>query len=76
MSPGLLASNLALTGAVAAILIKNKNTEYRSYFLSASVTAALGVSQPGLYGIALPMKNVLITSVLGGAIGGLYAGIA
>lgn len=75
MSPGLLASNLALTGAVAAVLIKTKNTEYRSYSLSASVTAALGVSQPGLYGVALPMKNVLIASILGGAVGGLYAGI-
>lgn len=75
MSPGLLASNLALTGAVAAVLIKTKNREYRSYSLSASVTAALGVSQPGLYGVALPMKNVLIASVLGGAVGGLYAGI-
>lgn len=71
MSPGLLVSNLALTGAVAAVLIKTKNREYRSYSLSASVTAALGVSQPGLYGVALPMKNVLIASVLGGAVGGL-----
>lgn len=75
MSPGLLASNIALTGAVFAVLIKTKSKDYRSYSLSAAITASLGVSQPGLYGVALPMKNVLIGSILGGAVGGLYAGI-
>lgn len=75
MSPGLLASNLALAGAVTAVLIKTKDREYRSYSLSAVITASLGVSQPALYGVALPMKNVLIASILGGGIGGLYAGI-
>lgn len=75
MAPGLLPSNLALAGACAAVILKSKNKDYRGYSLSATVTAILGVSQPGLYGVALPMKNVMIACIVGGGIGGLYAGI-
>lgn len=74
MTPGLLASNLALTGAAVAVFLKTKNTAYKSYSLSAAVTASLGVSQPAVYGVALPMKNVLMAAVIGGGIGGAWAG--
>lgn len=43
--------------------------------MTAVVTAALGVSQPALYGIAIPYKRVMIASIIGGLAGGLYAGI-
>lgn len=75
LAPGLLPSNLALAGAVAAVILKTKNEKYRAYSVSATVTAMLGVSQPALYGVALPMKKVLIASMIGGGIGGLYAGL-
>ncbi|MDE1548348.1 PTS transporter subunit EIIC [Jeotgalibaca caeni] len=75
LTPGLLPSNLALAGAVAAVILKTKNEKYRAYSVSATVTAMLGVSQPALYGVALPMKKVLIASMIGGGIGGLYAGL-
>jgi PTS system beta-glucosides-specific IIC component len=76
MSPGLLASNMALAGAALAVMIKTNNKDYRSYSLSATITAALGVSQPALYGIALPIRSVLIAAIVGGGLGGLYAGIS
>lgn len=76
MTPGLLPANLALAGATAAVILKTKNQGYRAYSVSASLTAALGVSQPALYGVALPMKKVLVATVIGGGIGGLYAGLS
>lgn len=75
MSPGLLPSNLALAGACAAVILKTRHEGYRAYNVSATVTAALGVSQPGLYGTALPLKKVMRASIIGGGLGGLYAGI-
>ncbi|OFK16267.1 hypothetical protein HMPREF2829_08640 [Aerococcus sp. HMSC072A12] len=75
-NPGMLAANMALSGAVLAVFFKTKHSGYKQYNLSACVTAAMGVSQPGLYGVAIPIKSVLIASILGGLAGGLYAGIS
>lgn len=75
LTPGLLASNLALAGAVFAIYFKTRNNAYKQYTVSAGVTSMLGVSQPGLYGVAIMFKQVMRGAVIGGGIGGLYAGI-
>lgn len=74
-NPGMLASNLAIAGAVFAVVFKTKSSSYRQYAISATLTAALGVSQPALYGVAIPMKRVLIASIIGGLAGGFYAGL-
>lgn len=74
-NPGMLASNLALAGAVFAVFIKTRHAGYKQYTLSATITAMMGVSQPGLYGVAIPMRSVLIASIIGGFAGGFYAGI-
>ncbi|AMB99056.1 hypothetical protein AWM75_03140 [Aerococcus urinaehominis] len=74
--PGMMASNIALAAAVLAVVIKTNSGSYRQYTLSATITAALGVSQPGLYGVAIPMRNVMVAAISGGLAGGLYAGIA
>lgn len=74
-NPGMLASNLALAGAVFAVFLKTRHLGYKQYTLSATITASMGVSQPGLYGVAIPMRSVLVASVLGGFVGGFYAGI-
>lgn len=75
LTPGLLASNLALAGAALAVMVKSKNSNYKQYSVTAFVTAALGVSQPALYGIAIPYKRVMIASILGGLAGGFYGGL-
>lgn len=75
MTPGLLPANLALAGATTAVILKTMNQQYRAYSISATVTALLGVSQPALYGVALPMKKVMTATVLAGGIGGVYAGL-
>ncbi|MBZ6527376.1 PTS transporter subunit EIIC [Aerococcaceae bacterium DSM 111021] len=75
LTPGLLASNLALAGAALAVMIKSNNSSYKQYSVTSVVTAALGVSQPALYGIAIPYKRVMMASIIGGLAGGFYAGI-
>lgn len=56
-------------------MIKSNNSSYKQYSVTAVVKAALGVSQPALYGIAIPYKRVMIASIIGGLAGGFYAGI-
>ncbi|MGP6140781.1 MULTISPECIES: PTS transporter subunit EIIC [unclassified Jeotgalibaca] len=75
MMTGLLPGNMAMAGAAFAIAMRTKSNSYKQYSVSAAVTALLGVSQPALYGVAIPIKKAMISIIAGGFIGGLYAGI-
>lgn len=76
MAPGLLPSNIALAGVALAVALKTRHNDYRNYSISATITALLGVSQPALYGVALPMKRAMLGAIIGGGVGGLYAGLS
>lgn len=75
MMTGLLPGNMAMAGAAFAIAMRTKSNSYKQYSISAGVTALLGVSQPALYGVAIPVKKAMIAIISGGFLGGLYAGI-
>ncbi|MBG9983123.1 PTS transporter subunit EIIC [Aerococcaceae bacterium DSM 111020] len=75
MMPGLLPGNMAMAGMALAIALRTMYKEYKSYSISAFVTALLGVSQPALYGIAVPIKKGMIAVIVAGFLGGLYGGI-
>lgn len=75
LGPGLLAGNMAHAGVALAVAMRTKNKDYRSFSVSASVTAMMGVSQPALYGIELILKRPLYAVLIAGGIGGLYAGL-
>lgn len=75
MMTGLLPGNMAMAGAALAIALKTRSDNYKQYSVSASVTALLGVSQPALYGVAIPIKKAMIAVIIGGFLGGLYAGL-
>ncbi|HHW92917.1 MAG TPA: PTS transporter subunit EIIC [Clostridiaceae bacterium] len=76
LMPGMMASNIALAGASFAVAIRAKQKSYKSYCASSGLTSFFGISQSSLYGIAIPLKKPLITSVIGGGIAGFYAGIS
>ena len=65
------AFGLAL-GAFLRLRNKQEKTLALGYFVSGFVG---GVTEPVLYGIGLKYKRPFITMALGGALGGLYAGI-
>lgn len=75
MMTGLLPGNMAMAGAAFAIAIRTKSNSYKQYSVSAAVTALLGVSQPALYGVAIPIKKAMTSIIIGGFVGGLYAGL-
>jgi PTS system beta-glucosides-specific IIC component len=74
MLPNFFYSNLAVSGAVLAASLKLKQGSSRkSTAVSTGLLAILGVTEPALYGIAVPMKMPLYASMAGGAIAGAVA---
>lgn len=74
--PGMLASNIALAGMALAVALKARDPEYKAFSFTASTTALLGVAQPALYGVGLTLRRPYIGVMIGGAAGGLIAGLA
>lgn len=72
---GLLAGNqFAMAGAMLAVALIIKNKEKKSLGFTTSLTCLFGVSEPGLYGILLPLKKPFIAAIIGGSIGGAIGG--
>ncbi|BAK27328.1 beta-glucoside-specific PTS transporter subunit IIABC [Streptococcus gallolyticus] len=73
--PGCVCSNMAqaTAGAVVAFVTKDKTTKETA--IPGSITAYMGITEPLLYGVNLPKRYPLIASMIGGGLGGLYAGL-
>lgn len=74
--PGMLASNIAQSGATFAVAAKTKNKELKQLAVSTGITALMGITEPSLYGVTLKLKKPLVASMIGGAIASLYAGLS
>jgi PTS system beta-glucosides-specific IIC component len=61
-------------GAAMAVSILAKNKKLKTVALSGSITAILGVTEPVLYGISIPLKRPMIAACIAGAIGGAFVG--
>lgn len=73
MLPNFFYSNLAISGALLAYAVKMKPGEQKSAAISTGLVCILGITEPALYGIALPEKKPLIAGMIGGAITGAVA---
>lgn len=73
MLPNFFYSNLAVSGAVLAYALKLKRGEQKSAAISTGLVCILGITEPALYGLALPEKKPLYASMIGGAIAGAVA---
>lgn len=73
MLPNFFYSNLAVSGAVLGHALKMKPGEQKSAAISTGLVCILGITEPALYGIALPEKRPLYAAMAGGAIAGATA---
>lgn len=73
--PGCLCSNMAQASAGAVVAFREKNRKEKQIATAGSITAYMGITEPLLYGVNLPKKYPLYASMIGGALGGLYAGL-
>lgn len=73
--PGCLCSNMAQATAGAVVAFRTRDKKTKQVAVSGSITAYMGITEPILYGVSLPKKYPLIAVMIGGACGGLYAGL-
>lgn len=73
--PAMTISNVSQGGAALAVAVKSKDSELKQLGSSTGLMAILGITEPALYGVNLKLKRPLIASMIGGGLGGLYAGI-
>ena len=73
MLPNFFYSNLAVSGAILGHAMKMKKGEQRSAAISTGLVCILGITEPALYGYALPEKKPLAACMIGGAIAGACA---
>lgn len=62
-------------GAAAAVYLKIRDPEMRRTIKSALPAGVLGVGEPLIYGVTLPLGRPFITACLGGAAGGAFIGV-
>lgn len=62
-------------GAAIAIFIKTRNTRLRNIIKGALPVGFLGIGEPLLYGVTLPLGRPFITACMGGALGGAFQAV-
>lgn len=74
---GTIAHSFALGAVVFAMYLKNKDQNFRGIALPAIISSFFfGVTEPAIYGVALPDKKAFVVASLGSAVGGLVIGLS
>ncbi len=66
------AANFAQFGACLAVALKVRNQRTKSVALPSSLSAALGITEPAIFGINFRFMKPFLCGVAGGAIGALF----
>lgn len=69
-------ANFCLAGSALGAFLRTKNKNFKQLSGSAALSGIFGITEPTIYGIALPYKKPFITSMVSGAIGGILVGIS
>lgn len=69
------AANFAQGAACLAVGLKSKNIKTKSVAIPSSLSAALGITEPAIFGVNLRMMKPLICGMIGGAAGSLLGSI-
>lgn len=75
LGPGSLASNIAQGAASLCVAAKTKNKEQKQIASSAGFTALMGITEPAMFGVTVKYRSVLISVMIGGLVGGFFAGM-
>ena len=67
------AANFAQFGACLAVGIKTKNAKTRSVAIPSALSAALGITEPAIFGVNLRYMKPFVCGIIGGAIGAMVS---
>ena len=65
---------MALVGACLAVFIRAKNSDTKQIGLSTTISSFIGITDPGIYGVFLKIRNAMIATIVGGGLGGAIVG--
>lgn len=63
---------LAIVGVCLGVWIKAKKQENKSIAMSSFVSAVIGITEPGIYGVLLKFRKALIADIIAGGIAGAF----
>ncbi len=66
---------LALFGACFAVWLRSRDSETKQIGASTAISAFIGITEPGIYGVFLKIRNAMIATIAGGAAGGAIVGM-
>ena len=69
------AANFAQFGACLAVALKVRNQKTKSVALPSSLSAALGITEPAIFGVNMRFFKPFVAGMIGGAAGSLVAAI-
>ncbi|WP_294605945.1 PTS transporter subunit EIIC [uncultured Lactobacillus sp.] len=75
ISPASGSSNMGQAGAAFGVWLRSKDKDTKAVAASACISALSGVTEPAIYGVNLRLKKPFLYAGIGGAAGGLLAGI-
>ncbi|MEL4358769.1 MULTISPECIES: beta-glucoside-specific PTS transporter subunit IIABC [unclassified Luteococcus] len=73
--PGAVVSNICVGVASLVVAFRSKDVKLRQISTAGGITGLMGITEPALYGVLLPKRYPLVAAMIGGAAGGLYAGL-
>ena len=69
------AANFAQCGACLAVALKSRNAKTRTVAIPSALSAALGITEPAIFGVNLRMVKPLVCGMAGGAVGGMFGAV-
>ncbi|AKU25430.1 PTS sugar transporter subunit IIC [Geobacillus stearothermophilus] len=73
--PILAMAGAGQVGAAIAVYVKTKNQRLRNIIKGALPVGFLGIGEPLLYGVTLPLGRPFVTACLGAAVGGAFQAV-
>ena len=74
--PAVIGHSFSLGAVLFAMYLKNKDANFRGIALPAIISAFFfGITEPAIYGVALPNKKAFVVACIGSAAGGLVIGL-
>lgn len=68
-------SDIAVGGAMLGYFLHARNLKQKQLFGTVTLSAILGVTEPAIYGVFVKFRRPFIAVMIGGGLGGLFAGL-
>lgn len=68
-------SDIAVGGAILGYFLRARNLKQKQLFGIVTLSAILGVTEPAIYGVFVKFRRPFIAVMIGGGLGGLFAGL-